>query len=190
MISIIILGILVSACTNTSKPTATPSEPTTSTSPLPTAGYNYTGWKTYSNPEYGVEFKYPADYTEPSFTGTSLLSLMSPLSPNRPSKGQNLQNDEVKVELYFGETSQGDTLEKFVIDQNGDAAKQNYEVSNEKDITVNNKKIHYRRVRGYGLNDNYFVLTKKYRIVIAKYPAETTRQSEFEQILNSFTFSD
>lgn len=182
--------IIITGCTakpapaSSAVPTAKASTPIETT--IPSSSIS-TALKTYTNSNFGISFKYPPNYGEPTVLNNELISFISPLASRGPKEQEGLKSTELKVEIYIKPLKSGDTLAGFVQEIN---QQQETTVLTKKDLPINNLKYHYQRVRGLGEVDNYFTITKKYRVIIAKYPAETLREYEFESMLNSLTFKD
>lgn len=138
-------------------------------------------WKTYTDKLHKIEFNYPSEYTFQSNQGSYYI--MSPLLP--PGKGYELRDGELKVEFYFNPIRENDTLDKYASE-----IKTNSEsnILNEEKIKIANKEVIHFQFQGHGDSDLYLLIHNGFRIQIAKYPIETSRQLEFDQILSTFKF--
>jgi hypothetical protein len=157
-------------------PTPLPFVPGTLTKDLKT---NLT---TYISVEKGIEFKYPSNYKLEE--SQNYVSIISPLLP--PTKAYELRDGELKMEIYLNPMQGEDSLDKYISDMSGNIEEGNI---NER-IKVSGKDVAHIVYSTMGSGENYYLLNHNYRVSIAKYPAKTSRQPEFNQILSSFKFTN
>lgn len=170
----------------------TPS-PTPSTQPSPKSKTNETAnpdliganWQTYTSENLGISFKYPIDYSNPKEI-EGYLSIISPLNLNRDPKMSELQNGELKIEVYLSETSIGESLEQFA----GRKEKDLGEVIDTAEITVGGVKAIVKKWHNQGDGETIYILSRNKEYIVQKFPLATTRQKEFNQILSTFKFLD
>lgn len=153
--------------------------------PSPTATTNeIANWKTYNSSSLGISFKYPPTYPEPQ-ESKNYISLISPLNSDNV-KGSGLQNGELKIEIYFENANQNLSLEAYVREKNETGA----EILEQSETTLDGVRTIHQKLKGYGTSEAYYILHGGKKLMIVKYPLETTRQDEFEKILSSFRFLD
>lgn len=181
--------VLLAACT-TQSPQSTPT-PTTDISYIiqnTTQPIIPDDWKSYTNTDLGISFLYPTEYGDPKLTNNELISFTSPLESNRPVKAQEgLLATELKVEIYIVKN-----YSKSVEDAAKEADSQSEELSTRFDTkewrTLAGQKAYYRKGSGLGTFENFIVVANNKSYTIAKYPAETSRQAEFDTFLKSINF--
>lgn len=138
-----------------------------------------TGWKTYNNEGF-FTFQYPSDYTE------SGMGIMSPLNSTVNYKDATLHDGELKLEFYPEKFEGNMTVESCWKDHvSGDG-----EILSKKKVYVGN--VSYETIIWQGLGTGEFtcLANNGYRLLINKYPAETTRQDDYEKILSTFKFTN
>lgn len=137
------------------------------------------GWKTYNN-EGLFMFNYPGEYAE------SGMGIISPLNATRNQKDTTLQNGELKLEFYPEKFERDMTVESCWRDHSSGGA----EILSKKKVNIGN--VSYETIIWQGLGTGEFtcIVNNGYRILINKYPAETTRQGEYEKILSTFKFTN
>ncbi|MEI8232120.1 MAG: PsbP-related protein [bacterium] len=154
------------------------SSPSPISSPIPSPD-STSAWQTYQSDEHQISFKYPANYelTE----SKNYVSIISPLLT--ATKGYELKDGELKMEIYFNPSPKGDSLEKWASElmQPG-ATKMN-------DAIIGGQSATHLQFGTTG-GDVYLILKNNSRYQIAKYPVVTSKQSEFDQILSTFKFTN
>lgn len=146
-------------------------------------------WKTYANPRYNFSFKYPSDYQMEESPG--YVSILSPLLPTT-GKGYELKDGEVKVEIYILPSPANDSLEAYV-EEKRVQTKENMpesKIFEETEIRIDEERAILLKWEAFGTGETIFLIKGGHRIEIAKYPLETFRQTEFDQILSTLKFTD
>ncbi len=184
----------ISTITPITNPVVDLSQTTAITTPLPIVNYN----GKYINTDFGFNFDYPKNYslTENSPTNNSetlYLSLMSPVDlTNR--KGYSMQGNELKVEIWVSPNTANQTLEEYFAKQlksiEDDPSGIGGKVISTNGLTIGGYPAKYLEWQGNGTGITYYLFYKNNIITIAKYPAETLLQSDFNQILSTFKFID
>ncbi len=141
------------------------------------------GWKTYTNTKYNYSFKYPNDYQPPE-ESKNYLSLISPLNPNR-GKDNGLQNGELKIEIVTETAKEDNSALKCWNDHNPD----NIKPLKQSEISISGINTTIIDWENMGTGQFICLTHNGQRYLINKYPLETTRQSEFDQILSTFKFN-
>ncbi|MDP1722208.1 MAG: PsbP-related protein [Candidatus Gottesmanbacteria bacterium] len=201
-LTILILGILAGYfATNVLSQSKKPSDDATTPSQKSSTNFSQlavsptstidptANWKTYTNPNYPFSFKYPSNYTVEENSG--YISILSPLLPVT-DKGYELKNGELKIEIYIQSSPVNDSLKKYVLEKKTQT-KENLpesKIINETEVTIDGIKTILLKWEAVGTGETRYVIKNGYRIGITKYPLETSRQSEFDQILSTFTFTD
>jgi hypothetical protein len=183
-IPLILLTLTACSARQTSQNTTPPVSQTPATTiPTSTPSTSF-----YTNPQLGVSFSYPTTYQAPKLSNNELISLISPLDPNRHSKNSGLSETELKVEIYVVK-NYGKNVEEAA----KEADKQSDELGTRFDTkewrSLAGQKAYYRKGSGLGTFENYILVVNNNSYTIAKYPAETTRQSEFDSLLQTIQFS-
>ena len=167
------------------------SPPTTNTIPTETPDPT-TDWKTYENEEYGIEFKYPSNYSfeehnpRPNEKGYWYISIMSPLDQQK-TRGYTLNSKELKMEIYFEPQQANDSLDKFFNEQ---ARTDGNPLGPYSDTIISGVTTMKLNWEGMGSGTSYYLLSGGNRIIITKYPQLTELDMEFSQILSTFNFTD
>ncbi len=151
------------------------------------------GWKTYTNEKHGYSIKYPSNYSLPAGQGDR-FAIMSPQDPTF-----GFQDGDSKIEIFAEASPSEDTLEKILSEQKKELEKILSELEPQdgpakvkeiKIVTINGVRAVHRYTSQAPLNfDLYTFIHNQKRIYIAKYPLITSRQSEFDQILQTFKFT-
>lgn len=156
-------------------PIPTPS-PTPTSTPEPTAN-----WNTYVSQALRISFNYPATYSKPE-ERSGYLSILSPLNPDR-GKSFDVQEGELKVEIYTDPAENNDSSEQCLKDHGlSDPI-----VTKQKNVSI----AGISTIK-YTLESAEFicVIYNDTRYAIVKYPVQTDRQNEYNQILSTFQFLD
>jgi hypothetical protein len=143
----------------------------------------FSEWKKYTNKEAGIEFSYPPNYTVAPESDGEYISVMSPLNENR-GKGYQLQAGELKFEIYISENTEGYNVHTF--SQN---AAETTDVIDQRSLVVGGQPAVEIRWRGMGDGETVYVIANNKKYSLSKYPMETSRNEEYEKILQSVTFS-
>jgi len=149
--------------------------------PLPDDTAN---WKSYTSVALGFTFNYPSEYNSPE-ERENYLSLISPPNPDR-GKGFELQNSELKVEIITEEAKEDNSPTKCFNDYNSSGGK----IIGQSEITISGINTTIIDWEGYGSGQFICTPHNNKRYLINKYPLETTRQAEFDQILSTFKFTE
>lgn len=152
------------------------------TSQDPTAKSETANWKTYRNTKLGFEFKYPSNYSLGETTISNPIYIQSPLNSTR-TKGYELQNGELKIEIYNAPKKANDSPEKCYKDYSGG------EQLGQESISIGGITTTIYQWRGHGDGQSLCLISGNNRFMISKYPIQTTRQDEFMQILSTFKFT-
>lgn len=147
-----------------------------------------TGWRTYTNIMLGFSFKYPNEYKDP-IENNNYISLMSPLNSG-PKKGYELQNGELKVEIYTSDASSNETLTDLVKKkkEQSDSLGSNTKILKEEEILIDGINAVKQTWKGMGTGQTILFIRNGKEFGIIKYPAITSRDDEFDQILSTFKF--
>ncbi len=147
-----------------------------------------TGWRTYTNLMLGFSFKYPDEYKDP-IENNNYISLMSPLNSG-PKKGYELQNGELKVEIYTSDASFDETLIDLVKKkkEQSDSLGSNTKILKEEEILIDGINAVKQTWEGMGTGQTILFIRNGKEFGIIKYPAVTSRDDEFDQILSTFKF--
>lgn len=143
------------------------------------------GWKTYTSTALGFTFKYPAEYNLPK-ESEHYLSLDSPLNPDRSIKDYTFHNGELKIEIVTEAAEENDSSVKCWNDHDSGETK----IINQSETMINGIVTTIFDWEGHGTGQLICVTYNKQRYLINKYPLETTRQTEFDQILSTFKFTE
>lgn len=161
-----------------SKPTPTP---TVSISPTPTPDLA-ADWKTHKEDRFS--FKYPHLYSISN--ENMIVSLMSPLNPT-PRKGSELLIDEVKLEILAPIlTVKG--LSEIISEAKQTRNERSNEPLNFEEQNLKIDGIDARKLKTQ-YSVVYYVIVSNYLYKIIQYPPITSRQSELDQILSTFKFT-
>ena len=139
----------------------------------------YMGWKTYNNEGF-FSFRYPSEYTE------SGMGIISPLNAVRNQKDSTLQNGELKLEFYVEEFEGETTPESCYIDHSSSGSG----ITTKGTVNVGGKPYETIIWEGLGTGEFTCIANNGYRILINKYPAVTSRQNEYRDILSTFKFTN
>lgn len=192
----IAIGIFSAKFLNQSpSPSPLTSTPTPTLSPIPSpdlyrepAGSAATAdWKTYSNSQYQFGFKYPSDYQLEE--NSDYVSILSPLLP-ATGKGYELKDGELKVEIYIQPSPTNDSLEAYVEEKKAQMRENLPEskILQESEVETDKTRTILIKWEAAGTGETRYLVKNGYRFGIAKYPLETSRQTEFDQILSTFHF--
>lgn len=141
-------------------------------------------WQTYTSAAMGFTFKYPKEYSAPQ-ESKNYLSLISPLNPNRVPKMLELQDGELKIEIVKETARENDSPLKCWNDHSGGVSP-----LGQSEVTVSGIKTVVLDWEGLGTGQFICINNNGSRYLINKYPAKTTRQSEYDKILSTFKFTD
>lgn len=146
-------------------------------------------WKIFIGKVNNLSFKYPGNYFPPEEIN-NYVSLVSPSNPSpRGGDPYGVDNTELKIEVYFSDSKPGDDLESYVKETDEITANDlGTKVLETKSVVIDNTKAVRHKVKGIGASYSFFLLKNGKRIQIIKYPAETIRDKEFDQILSTFKF--
>jgi len=146
------------------------------------------GWQTYINMMLGFSFRYPTEYKAP-IENNNYISLISPLNPE-PKKGYELQNGELKVEIYVSDASPDETLMELVKKKKAqsDSLGSNTKILKEEEILVDGINAVKQTWEGMGTGQTILFIKDNKEFGMIKFPAVTTRDNEFNQILSTFKF--
>lgn len=145
-------------------------------------------WKTYTNNNLNIGFKYPLEYKAPE-ENNNYISLISPLN-SEPKKGNDLQNRELKIEIYVSDAEPNETLEGLIIKkkEQSNSLGVDIKILKEEAILVDGIKAVKQTWEGMGTGQTILFVNNNKEYGIMKYPAVTTRDVEFNQILSTFKF--
>jgi len=146
---------------------------------IPVVAVGMTDWKIYNN-EGLFTYQYPSEYTE------SGMGVMSPLNPIRNQKDSTLQDGELKLEFYPEKFEGSTTSESCWQDHSSGGGK----ITGRGSIMVDGKSYETVLWEGNGTGEFLCIANNGYRILINKYPAKTTRQDEYVDILSTFKFTN
>ena len=138
------------------------------------------GWKTYSG--NNISFQYPPDYTVED--KDDYISLISPLDPT-PRKGYAISQKELKIEVVIFNSDSSDSLEKWGLEEKSITEGSIEEIGTTKIDGVEAKIL---KLTGVGIAKTHLIIHNDKRYMILKYPFETSRDAEFDQILSTFKF--
>lgn len=130
-----------------------------------------------------VGFQYPPDYGPPR-DSADYISLLSPPNPDM-EKGSEVQDGELKIEIYISESPPGDSLEKYAQEKRSETSGQ---IVAESSRQVNGIDGIQWEWRGMGTGKTIYLIHAGKRYAIVKFPAMTTRDLEFESIISTFRF--
>jgi len=139
------------------------------------------GTKYYAGKMHQLSFFYPMTYKEPE-EHNNYISIISPLNANR-GKGYDVQNGELKIEIYISEATSGSTLEQILTDGINRAETT---ILKEEAVTIGGITGVRLRWAGAGTGETIFLLHNGKKYYISKYPGKTTRDAEYNQILSTF----
>lgn len=148
-------------------------------------------WKTYENEKVDFTFKYPNNYSEnsydprPNTPGSWQIQIMSPLTEDHG--GPQLNSRELKIEIYIESKKVNDSLDAFFEEQ---AQAEDFDPQwTRSKINIAGIEAIKLNWTGMGSGISYFLINNNKRITIAKYPQNTSLDSEFNQILSTFKFT-
>lgn len=148
-------------------------------------------WKTYENEKVDFTFKYPNNYSEnsydprPNTPGSWQIQIMSPLTEDHG--GPQLNSRELKIEIYIESKKVNDSLDAFFEEQ---AQAEDFDPQwTRSKINIAGIEAIKLNWTGMGSGIGYFLINNNKRITIAKYPQNTSLDSEFNQILSTFKFT-
>jgi len=143
-----------------------------------------TGWLSFNSPQLGIAFAYPADY-DPPMEQSGYLSLLSPIEINE-DKNYMLQNNELKIEIVKEASKPNDSPQQCRLDHTlGEST-----ILSQSEIIVDGVVTENVVWEGMGTGQFICVIKNNFRYLINKYPAQTSRQAEFDQFLASFKILD
>lgn len=147
-------------------------------------------WIKYINDDLDIRFDYPPEYKAPK-ENNNYISLISPLNPT-PKKGYELQDGELKIEIYVSNTTPNETIEDLVKKkkEQSDSLGSNTKILKEEEILIDGIKAVKQTWEGMGTGQTILFIKNDKEYGIIKYPALTTRDNEFDQIISSFRFID
>lgn len=153
------------------------------TSPTPTPIPPNT-WFKYNNSKLGITFEYPASY-KVNDDGNP-LEIMSPLNAVK-TKDLTLEEGELKVEIYLSPAKKYDTLQNFIYEERSNVPV----IVNETSTTINGQRAYQFSWQGNGDGVTYLTIYKGQRIIIVRYPLNTSpdREAEFDRIFSSLKFT-
>lgn len=148
------------------------------------------GWKSFTSNNLGISFKYPPEYKNPE-ENINYISLISPLNPE-PKKGYELQNGELKLEVYVSKAEPNETLDELINKkkEQSNSLGVDTEIINEEEILIGGIRAVKQAWKGNGAGQTILLINNNKEFGIIKYPAVTTRDGEFDQILSTFKFVD
>lgn len=148
------------------------------------------GWKTYTSTELNITFKYPPEYKLPE-ENDNYISLISPLNPE-PKKGYQLKNGELKIEIYTSDANPNESLIELIKKkkEQSDSLGADVKIIKEEEIFIDNIKAIKQTWEGTETGQTILFIKNNKEFGIIKYPAVTTRDYEFNQILSTFKFTD
>ncbi len=165
------------------KPTPTP---TVTPTPTPTPQVP-SDWLAFEDKETGISFKYPKDYTvEAENSDNILASVVSPLDPNK-TKTFDVNENELKLEILLPQPTEK-TLPEVITEAKESPSERISDPSEykEKNIVVDGQEAISLTTR---FSEVIYILRNNQIIRIVKYPSETYRQGEFDQMLSTFKFN-
>jgi hypothetical protein len=119
------------------------------------------------------------------------ISVLSPLLPT-VGKGYELKNGELKIEIYIQPSPVNDSLERYLAEKKAQT-KENLpesKILEETEIKIDGERAVLLKWEAVGTGETRYLIKNGQRIGITKYPLETSRQAEFDQILSTFKFTD
>ncbi|MDO8610174.1 MAG: hypothetical protein Q7R95_06490, partial [bacterium] len=157
--------------------------PQATTIPTPTINYN----GKYKNEKLGFSFTYPKNYSleeseSSTYTGITLMS----------SVNNNISIDvnELKIDIYISPNTDKQSLSEYINSEKKETIDASFfSESNTNIAGYSAKKIIWNDTN-YGKSIIYYFLTQDNKVKIIKYNEITTRQSEFNQILSTFKFTE
>lgn len=143
------------------------------------------GWKTYTSKKLSFSFKYPPEYKVPE-ENNNYISLISPSNP------KTKKNEELTIEIYASEAEPNESLIDFVKKkkEQSDSLGSNTKILKEEEILIDGIKAVKQTWEGMGTGQTILFIKNNKEFGIIKYPAVTTRDNEFDQILSTFKFLD
>lgn len=174
---------------NVTSTTVQPTTTTTNSTPtVPSSNQNDTAtWKTYHNDKYGLEFKYPAEFTISPDSYNNLLIKDTNIIPDRFFNGI-LTIGPLRVR-------EGATFEIFVHNDAKYNSFKNFDYSDEHIESINGITVYrYTKATGPRSEKNAFFVLNRNHGVSASYmnaPGDLTQtEREFETILSTFKFTN
>lgn len=141
-------------------------------------------WLTYES-EMGFIFKYPNDYNLPQ-EESNYLSLISPLNEDKDkSKDLSVQEGELKIEIVTEAGKENDSSLQCWNDHSAGVGR----ILGQSEIVIDDIKTTLLTWEGIGTGQFACISYGGERYLINKYPAQTTRDSEYHQILSTFKFT-
>lgn len=163
--------------------------PTSLPTIMPTTSSNIPAdWKTYTSNNDGYALKYPSDYSISGGEGQNTFAILSPLNPTK-TKGYELQDGELKIEIYSTPSPENDSLERYIDEQKNQSDPQSVP-SIAKIIAINGMSAAYIKASLPFNGEEYIFIHNNKRFFIVKFPQVTSRQIEFDQILSTFKFTN
>lgn len=164
---------------------ASPSLQLEKSNPEPTATASANAaWTSFISDQLGISFEYPSSYDKP-VEQSGYLSILSPLDPPKDKSGM-VQDTELKIEIIKEASPANDSPNQCWQDHTfGETT-----ISSKSPIVVDGVTTENMVWEGMGTGQFICVIKNNFRYLINKYPAETTRQAEFDQFLQSFAIMD
>ena len=139
-------------------------------------------WNSYKTEAMNILFEYPATY-ETIEERIDYLAIYSPPIPNRPPKVTSVVDGELKIEIYVSDAKIPDSSEQCWYDHNSATSVLDQEIT-----TVGGVKGILYTWEGVGTGQSICLIKDNKRYSIVKYPANTSRQDEYEHFLSTFRF--
>ena len=139
-------------------------------------------WNSYKTEAMNILFEYPATY-ETIEERIDYLAIYSPPIPNRPTKVTSVVDGELKIEIYVSDAKIPDSSEQCWYDHNSATSVLDQEIT-----TVGGVKGILYTWEGVGTGQSICLIKDNKRYSIVKYPANTSRQDEYEHFLSTFRF--
>lgn len=142
-------------------------------------------WKTYTNSNAGLSFKYPLDCESPR-DGVSVISLRCYADKNIDrSAGTVITNNDLVVTINYEKNNDNESLEGYF-----NRMKKSYpKMVNVRDLIINGEPAKAWVSEGQLVNNEFYhVISKGKSIDVVKHPVSTSKQPIFDQILSTFRF--
>ncbi|MDO8610223.1 MAG: hypothetical protein Q7R95_06750 [bacterium] len=146
---------------------------------------NTSNWKTYINKPTGLNLSYPTTYPlirDGINQQDSSCNYIELLSNDKVDISQS--NNELSLSINICNTKSNDSLESFYQEQIG----MPIQISNKLTKTygdISAISYQWKNNTGQGNGETVLMIANNKRITVYKYPLQTTKQQEFEQILSS-----
>ena len=165
--------------------------------PSPTVSIpNYNGH--YLSQQFGFSFDYPPEYSLNENYPTPdhrsyYVSVMSPIDLT-DRKGYDLQDGELKIEIYINPNDKNQTLDQIYSQAKQDALTNTSDIGgkilSEKKMVISGTAARSIAWEGVGSGNTIYLLKNNYLFTIVQYPAITGLQSNADQIIKSLKFID